>query len=56
MNIRVRGLEDAARLAMGNFLIEESQPAPTSAPSAVRIAMFAGAAVLMAIVAFTVLQ
>ncbi len=54
VNARVRGLEDAARLAMGSFVIEE--PPPPAPPSVLRIAMIAGGAALTAVLAFAVLQ
>lgn len=55
MNTRIHHLEDAARLAMGSFLIEERPPV-SSAPSAVRrIAIMAAAAAVAAILALVYL-
>jgi hypothetical protein len=56
VNTRIRGLEDAARLAMGNFVPDEGQIAPQALHQSLRVAVIAGGAALAAVVAFAVLQ
>ncbi|MCR5856877.1 hypothetical protein [Mesorhizobium sp. J428] len=55
MNTRIHHLEDAARLAMGSFLVEERPPV-SRAPYAVRrVAIIAAAAAVAAILALAYL-
>ncbi|MBX3571778.1 MAG: hypothetical protein KF694_05435 [Mesorhizobium sp.] len=56
MNTRMHHLEDAARLAMGSFLIEEDLPAAKASRAALRIGSIAAGAALAAILAIAYLQ
>lgn len=39
VSIRVHGLEDAARLSMGNFIVEESEPVSHSIQNSLLLAV-----------------
>lgn len=56
VNTRMHHLEDAARLAMGSFLIEEDLPAAKGSRAALRIGSIAAGAALAAILAIAYLQ
>ena len=55
VNTRIQHLEDAARLAMGSFLVEERPPASRAPYVVRRIAIIAAAVAVAAIVALAYL-
>ncbi len=55
MNTRIHHLEDAARLAMGSFLVEERPPASRPNYAVRRIAIIAAAIAVAAIFALAYL-